>query len=114
MTTAIATHKHRLSPREAQVTRHIARGETDKQIARLLHCAPSTIKTHAEHARLKLRAENRAHLVARAYDAGVLYAKVLFLALLTIHTLNTDIDMRAQRVGTRITRTARNNGRKAA
>lgn len=114
MTTALATQNHRLSPRESEITLLIAKGGTDKQMARHLHCAPSTVKTHAEHARLKLHAENRAHLVARAFETGILYSKVLFLAVLVIHTLNTDIDIRAQRVGTRITRTARTSGRKAA
>ena len=115
MTTTLATNHRPLSPREAQITQHIAEGETDKQMARFFHCAPCTVKSHAEHARLKLQAENRAHLVARAFESGILYSTALLLITLTLHALLADdLDMRSQRVGTRITRTTRTGGRKVA
>lgn len=110
MTTTLATHHKPLSPREAQITQRIAQGETDKQIARFFHCAPCTVKSHTEHARLKLQAENRAHLVARAFESGILYTTAMLLITLTLHALFADdLDMRSQRVGT-----TRTGGRKAA
>lgn len=45
-----------LSPREAAIFTLLEEGLTQKEIARQLHIAPSTVKTHVEHLALKLDA----------------------------------------------------------
>ncbi len=54
-----------LSPRERDVARRIARGETNAQIAHALGRSLSTVKTHLESMFRKLGVKNRAGLLAR-------------------------------------------------
>lgn len=61
-----------LSDREVQVVRGVARGLLNAEIGAELFIAEDTVKTHLRRASLKLGATGRAHVVARAFQAGVL------------------------------------------
>jgi PAS domain S-box-containing protein len=56
----------KLSERELEVVRLVARGETGKEIAAELGIAHETVRTHVRNAMTKLGARSRAHLVAKA------------------------------------------------
>jgi PAS domain S-box-containing protein len=56
----------RLSDRELEVVRLVARGETGREIAADLGIAHETVRTHVRNAMTKLNARSRAHLVAKA------------------------------------------------
>jgi LuxR family maltose regulon positive regulatory protein len=56
----------KLSDREREVVRLVARGETGKEIAAELGIAHETVRTHVRNAMTKLNARSRAHLVAKA------------------------------------------------
>lgn len=51
----------RLSPRQEQVVRLIARGRTDKEISSALGIAHGTVRLHVRLALARLNATNRAH-----------------------------------------------------
>lgn len=61
-----------LSPREHEILRHIAEGETAPQIARTLHLSTATVKTHILHLYAKLGVTERAAAVAVAMRSGVI------------------------------------------
>lgn len=61
-----------LSHREAGVLQMIARGMSNKCIARSLGIAPETVKTHAKSILSKLESRTRAQAVARAEAIGFL------------------------------------------
>jgi DNA-binding CsgD family transcriptional regulator len=61
-----------LSPRQVGVLQMIARGMSNKCIARSLGIAPETVKTHAKNILIKLEARTRAQAVARAEAFGLL------------------------------------------
>lgn len=54
-----------LTPRERDVMRYVADGKTDWEIAQIIGVSESTARFHADNARRKLDASNRAHAVAR-------------------------------------------------
>jgi DNA-binding NarL/FixJ family response regulator len=60
-----------LTPREREVVSLIAQGLSNDQIAGQLYVSPSTAKTHATRAMMKLSARDRAQLVVFAYEAGL-------------------------------------------
>jgi DNA-binding NarL/FixJ family response regulator len=60
-----------LTPREREVVIQIASGLSNEEIAVQLYMSPSTAKTHASRAMMKLRARDRAQLVVLAYEAGL-------------------------------------------
>jgi DNA-binding CsgD family transcriptional regulator len=62
----------KLTPQETSVLRLVANGGTAKHIAIELGIAPRTVEKHIDHARLKLRAKNRAHLATLALQTGIL------------------------------------------
>jgi DNA-binding CsgD family transcriptional regulator len=66
------TASRSLSRREAGVLRLIARGMSNKCIARSLGIAPETVKTHVKRILSKLKARTRAHAVARGEAIGLL------------------------------------------
>ncbi|MCP3799075.1 response regulator transcription factor [Allokutzneria sp. A3M-2-11 16] len=61
-----------LSRREQEVLGLIAEGMTAKRIGNRLGVSEETVKTHIRRILRKLEARDRAHAVARAFQAGVL------------------------------------------
>lgn len=61
-----------LTPREVEVLRLIAEGETTTRIAARLEIAPATARTHVENMRTKLGVATRAGLVALGFRLGYL------------------------------------------
>ena len=59
-----------LSPRELEIVRMIARGESGPEIAAELHIAHDTVRTHVRNAMKKVGARSRAHLVAKVLAEG--------------------------------------------
>ncbi|WP_345529097.1 response regulator transcription factor, partial [Streptomyces showdoensis] len=60
-----------LTPREREVTRLIATGLSNEQIAAQLFISPFTAKTHVTRAISKLGVRDRAQLVILAYETGL-------------------------------------------
>jgi LuxR family transcriptional regulator, maltose regulon positive regulatory protein len=60
-----------LSVREGDILSLIARGRSNKEIARMLSIAPETVKTHVKHIFIKLHVEKRAQAVSRAQSPGL-------------------------------------------
>jgi DNA-binding NarL/FixJ family response regulator len=58
---------HDLSPRELDVVRSIARGQTNEEIAADLFVAVTTVKTHARSISVKLGLRNRVEIAAWAW-----------------------------------------------
>ncbi|MEV7789239.1 response regulator transcription factor [Streptomyces sp. NPDC088106] len=61
-----------LSAREREVLALVARGTSNREIARELFISEATVKTHLSHIYAKLGARDRAAAVAVAYDRGIL------------------------------------------
>ncbi len=61
----------RLTSREHEVLIHIARGESNAEIAHNLHIAEATIKTHVGRILTKLDARDRVQAVVFAYESGL-------------------------------------------
>lgn len=59
---------HSLSPREHEILSHIARGASNKEIARALDIAETTVKIHVQHILRKLNLSSRVQ--AAVYAAG--------------------------------------------
>jgi DNA-binding CsgD family transcriptional regulator len=57
-----------LTERELAVLQLTVQGYTAKEVGIRLGIAPRTVEKHIDHARLKLRAKNRAHLTSVASD----------------------------------------------
>jgi DNA-binding NarL/FixJ family response regulator len=60
-----------LTDREREVLGLIATGLSNEEIAGQIYVSPSTVKTHAARAMMKLGARDRAQLVVFAYEAGL-------------------------------------------
>jgi LuxR family transcriptional regulator of spore coat protein len=60
-----------LTPTELTVLKLCAEGLSAKDVARQLEISPRTVEKHIDQARLKMRATNRAHLIALAFNAGL-------------------------------------------
>ena len=69
---AVARPRDELTARERSIVEFIARGRSNKEIARELGIAPETIKTHLKRIFQKLSAESRTQAVVRAQSLGVL------------------------------------------
>ena len=69
---AVARPRDGLTARERSIVEFIARGRSNKEIARELGIGPETIKTHLKRIFQKLSAESRAQAVVRAQSLGVL------------------------------------------
>jgi LuxR family transcriptional regulator, maltose regulon positive regulatory protein len=61
-----------LSAREREIVGLIARGQSNKEIARSLGIAPETVKSHVKSIFVKLAVDKRAHAVSRAQALGLL------------------------------------------
>ena len=59
-----------LSPREREIVRLVAAGQTGPEIAEHLHISHATVRTHVRNAMAKVGARSRAHLVAKALGDG--------------------------------------------
>ena len=59
-----------LTPRQGEVLRHVARGLTDKQIARTLDLSPRTVEMHVARALDALGCHTRAEAVHLATQRG--------------------------------------------
>jgi len=64
-----------LTNRETQILKHIANGNSNKQIARILQISEQTIKNHVSAILRKLNANDRAHAVALALRSGWISAE---------------------------------------
>lgn len=60
-----------LTERETEVLRHIARGQTNAQIAAALFVTENTVKTHVARVLAKLGIRDRAQAVIIAYESGL-------------------------------------------
>ncbi len=67
--------KVRLSERELQVTRLVAEGKTNQQIADELFLTLPTVRTYLRRIFLKLDINDRTHLAVLAYEAGLLHGQ---------------------------------------
>ncbi|RCG17493.1 DNA-binding response regulator [Streptomyces reniochalinae] len=60
-----------LTQRELEVTRLVARGRTNEELAAELYVSLSTVKTHLGNVQRKLAARNRVEIAAWAWEHGV-------------------------------------------
>ena len=60
-----------LTPREAEVLRHVALGRSNREIAASLGVGEETIKTHVTHLLAKLEVDNRAQAAVQAIARGL-------------------------------------------
>lgn len=60
----------RLSPRETEVLKLVARGATNPEIAQRLFIGETTVKTHVSRIQAKVGARDRVQLVVMAHRAG--------------------------------------------
>ncbi len=61
----------RITPRQREVMRYIARGYTYKEIGVELHMSPKTVETHVSEVLRKLQLSNRNELTRWAVDRGL-------------------------------------------
>nr|WKF60096.1 3'3'-cGAMP-specific phosphodiesterase 3 [Paraburkholderia busanensis] len=61
-----------LSPREAEVLRHISQGASNKEVAKALEMSPSTVRTHVESVFRKLECSTRAAATLKASTLGLI------------------------------------------
>jgi DNA-binding NarL/FixJ family response regulator len=61
-----------LTARELEVVTYLVQGLTNREIAEALCLSPLTVKTHVNHAMVKLSVRDRAQLVTVAVRAGIL------------------------------------------
>ena len=66
-------HPGELTPREAEVLRHIAAGLSNTEIAAALFVTEATVKTHINHIFTKTGLRDRAQLVRYAYQIGLVH-----------------------------------------
>lgn len=60
-----------LSPREVEILRCIAAGDSNKEIARTLSIAETTVKIHVQHILRKLDVSSRVHAAVLATESGL-------------------------------------------
>ena len=66
-----ASPLEQLSPREREILRGIARGESNKEIARSLGIAETTVKIHVQHVLRKLEVSSRVQAAVVATEHGL-------------------------------------------
>ncbi len=62
----------RLTDREVEILRHVARGSTNAEIAARLYLSPATVKTHVARILGKLDLRDRVQAVVLAYESGLI------------------------------------------
>lgn len=65
-----AADRDRLSPREREILKSLARGDTNKEIARALELAESTVKIHVQNIFKKLNLTSRVQAALYAVEHG--------------------------------------------
>jgi len=65
----------RLTEREVEVLRLVARGLSNQEIGDELFVSPATAKTHVSRLLMKLAARDRAQLIVIAYETGLVEAR---------------------------------------
>ena len=68
---AVAAGLRTLTDREREILALVARGFTNDEIGSELFISPATVKTHLARIMAKLDAHDRAQLVVRAYEGGL-------------------------------------------
>lgn len=66
----------RVTAREIQVIKLIAKGHTDEQIGMILNISCTTAQTHRKRILLKLGVNNSAAMVSKAYELKILAIKI--------------------------------------
>ena len=66
-----ASEKDKLSPREREILAFLARGASNKEIARALDLAESTVKIHVQHILRKLNLSSRVQAAVYAVETGL-------------------------------------------
>lgn len=66
-----AGERDKLTPRERQIVQALARGESNKEIARHLDLAESTVKIHVQNVLKKLRLSSRVQVAVYAVEHGL-------------------------------------------
>ena len=62
----------RLTDREIEVLRHLARGATNREIARTLFVTEATVKSHLAHIFTKLDVDSRSRAIHVAQETGLI------------------------------------------
>ena len=70
-TTAPQAEHEKLSPREREILAFLARGASNKEIARALDLAESTVKIHVQHILRKLNLSSRVQAAVYAVEQGL-------------------------------------------
>jgi DNA-binding NarL/FixJ family response regulator len=81
----------RLTPREHDVLRLVAQGQTNAEIATNLMVSIATVKTHIEHIIAKLGVADRTQAAVRAVELGLLSARSLTTVLFTDIVRSTEL-----------------------
>lgn len=63
--------KFKLSKREFEILRYIAKGKTNKEIADTLYLSVHTVETHRKHIHTKLNVSSSSELIKKALDMGL-------------------------------------------
>jgi len=107
-----------LTPRETQVSVHIAHGLTDPEIGEALYRTPRTAKAHALSAMAKTDTHTRAQLIAVLFVNGVLTGRtavgVLTMALCVSWLAPASPDVENTQRGARRSRLVRRSSRGAS
>lgn len=83
-----------LTAREGEALLWVAEGKTAWEAGTILGITEATTNAHIASAAIKLQASNRAHLITRAFVAGILApaAKLILLLSVLISACNGDMD----------------------
>ncbi|MFH8252538.1 response regulator [Microbacterium sp. B2969] len=68
-----ASRLSELTARETEILAHVARGESNEEIAGELFISPHTAKTHVNRIMAKLDARDRSQLVVWGYETGLVH-----------------------------------------
>ncbi len=63
--------KFKLSKREFEILRYVAKGKTNREIAEILYLSVHTVETHRKHIHTKLGVSSSAELIKKAMDMGL-------------------------------------------